>query len=460
MLHQCKTFGLWSLGAIAIIRLVASCAAGEFSCVPSARPLAWSEREFTVFIHFGMNTFSDLEWGEGTEDPRYFNPRQLDARQWVEAIRGAGASDVVLVCKHHDGFCLWPSQYTAHSVRQSPWREGRGDVVREVSDACRDAGLRFGVYLSPGDLHEPTYGTDSIAYNEFFRNQLRELLTGYGPISEVWFDGAKPSRRTQHYDFPGYYRLIRELQPEAMIASKGPDVRWVGNESGVARESEWSVIPLPVPAEQYDWPDLRAADLGSRARLAGAKALQWYPAVCDVSLGPTWFWVPKWDHELKSLDRLKQIYETSVGRNAGLLLNVAPNREGVIPEPQVRRLREFGQWQQAGFASNRLAQVTLKPVPVATSAAAVPVLEARFDAEVVANTLVLREDIARGQLVERMTVEGLSGGTWWELARATTVGRKRILRWPLRNLDGLRVTIHETRGELHLLPPELYRVAW
>lgn len=230
-------FEIFTARAFVVAGLLAvtlTASGGEFSCTPSARQIVWSDREFTVFIHFGMNTFSALEWGEGTEHPRYFNPRLLNARQWGEAIRDAGASGMVLVCKHHDGFCLWPSEYTGHSVRHPPWREGRGDVVREVSDACRAAGLRFGVYLSPGDLHEPAYGTDSDAYNEFFRNQLRELLTGYGPISEVWFDGAKPSRRTQHYDFPSYYRLIRELQPEAVIASKGPDVRWVDNQSFVA----------------------------------------------------------------------------------------------------------------------------------------------------------------------------------------------------------------------------------
>jgi alpha-L-fucosidase len=440
--------------------LASPCLAAEWpASVPSVRQLLWSTHEFTVFFHFGVNTLSGSEWGSGQEQPKTFNPTALDAGQWVRAIQSAGASGVVLICKHHDGFCLWPSQFTEHSVRNSPWREGNGDLVREVSEACRKAGLRFGVYLSPGDLHETTYGRDSAAYNEYFRNQLRELLTNYGEISEVWFDGAQPSRLKQAYDFPSYYRLVRELQPNAVIVSKGPDVRWVGNEAGIARESEWSVIPLPTTVEDYDWPDLRAQDLGSRERLKGAKTLHWYPAVCDVSLGPDWFWDPRWDRELKSLDQLKRIYESSVGRNAGLLLNIGPDRRGLIPDSQVRRLKEFGDWMRTSFSTNLLAgvELTLQASPGTNDVA---VFEAQLGKTLLANTIVLQEDIAKGQYVERFTVEGKVGDRWFQLATGTTIGRKRILHWPLRSIDGLRLTIHETRGQLHILPPELYRVRW
>ena len=214
--------------------------------VPSERQLRWQALEFQAFVHFGMNTFTDREWGEGTEDPKLFNPTDLDANQWVEAVQAAGIRGLIVTAKHHDGFCLWPSRFTEHSVKNSPWKEGKGDVVGEVAAACRKAGLAFGVYLSPWDRHEPSYG-DSPRYNEHFKNQLRELLTNYGEISEVWFDGAcgeGPNGKRQVYDWAGYFTLIRELQPGAVISIMGPDARWIGNEAGVTRESEWSVIPV------------------------------------------------------------------------------------------------------------------------------------------------------------------------------------------------------------------------
>ncbi|WP_315939061.1 alpha-L-fucosidase [Paenibacillus sp. ClWae2A] len=212
---------------------------------PSERQLRWQEMEFYAFIHFTVNTFTDQEWGTGEEDPAIFNPSELSAMQWVQACMAAGMKGLILTCKHHDGFCLWPSQFTAHTVAASPWRNGAGDLVREVADACREGGLKFGVYLSPWDRHEATYG-DSERYNEFFLHQLRELLTNYGDIFCVWFDGAcgeGPNGKRQVYDWDAYYALIRELQPEAVISVCGPDVRWCGNEAGHTRESEWSVVP-------------------------------------------------------------------------------------------------------------------------------------------------------------------------------------------------------------------------
>ena len=215
------------------------------SIVPSERQLKWQELEFYAFFHFGINTYTNSEWGNGNEDPELFNPEKLDCRQWVKICQLAGMKAVILTCKHHDGFCLWPSAYTDHSVRSSKWRDGKGDVVAECAKACKEFGLKFGVYLSPWDRHEPTYGSGE-AYNRFFLNQLRELLTGYGDIFCVWFDGAcgeGPNGKVQQYDWESYYKLIRELQPEATINITGPDVRWCGNEAGVCRASEWSVVP-------------------------------------------------------------------------------------------------------------------------------------------------------------------------------------------------------------------------
>ena len=261
--------------------------------VPSPNQLDWQAREFIAFAHFGMNTFTDREWGDGKESPALFNPIDFDARQWVQAFKAAGMKLLILTAKHHDGFCLWPTATTTHSVKSSPWKNGKGDVVAEVARACREAGLAFGVYVSPWDRHEPSYG-DSPSYNELFRAQLRELLTGYGEIAEVWFDGANgegPNGKRQVYDWPSYYRVVREHQPGAVIFGMAPDVRWVGTESGYGRETEWSVVPLklregaalraeaPHPLDDAFVPgDLTAPDLGSRDAIRSAAVLAWYPA--------------------------------------------------------------------------------------------------------------------------------------------------------------------------------------
>ncbi|HDT14324.1 MAG TPA: hypothetical protein ENO03_08225, partial [Candidatus Aminicenantes bacterium] len=290
--------------------------------VPSERQFRWQALEFQAFVHFGMNTFTDREWGEGTEDPKLFDPTDLSADQWVEAVKAAGIRGLIVTAKHHDGFCLWPSAFTEHSVKASPWKDGKGDVVGEVAEACRKGGLAFGVYLSPWDRHEPSYG-DSPRYNEHFKNQLRELLTRYGEVSEVWFDGAcgeGPNGKRQVYDWAGYFALIRELQPGAVISIMGPDARWIGNEAGVTRESEWSVIPVvgndDAPDEKNPGGiaglDAQAKDLGSFGRIAEVARqggrLIWYPGQVDVSIRPGWFYHEAEDDKVKTLDRILDIY--------------------------------------------------------------------------------------------------------------------------------------------------------
>ena len=293
--------------------------------VPTPQQIAWQELEFIGFAHFGVNTFTDREWGEGTEDEKVFNPTDFDADQWARVLKDAGIRLLILTAKHHDGFCLWPSRFTEHSVKNSPWRKGKGNVVREVSDACRRHGIKFGVYLSPWDRNNPEYGNSPV-YNQYFANQLRELLTNYGPITEVWFDGAcgeGPNGKKQVYDWTAYYKVVRELQPDAVIAICGPDVRWVGNETGVARETEWSVQPA------------RSAASG------GKDGLVWWPAECDVSIRPGWFYHASQDDKVKSLHHLLDIYYKSVGRNSVLLLNIPPDRRGHIHENDTARLREL-----------------------------------------------------------------------------------------------------------------------
>ena len=285
---------------------------------PSPRQLAWQRFEVTAFFHFTVNTFTDREWGDGTEDPAVFNPTALDTRQWLRVASKAGVKLAILTTKHHDGFCLWPSAYTEHSVKHSPYQNGQGDVVREFVEACREFDVKAGFYLSPWDRHEATYGTD--AYNNYFTNQLTELLTQYGPVDEVWFDGAcgeGPNGKRQVYDWERYYRVIRMLQPEVVIAISGPDVRWVGNEDGIAREDEWSVVPAAVlnqdkiaaesqqqEAIRPDIGDARALDLGSRERIANADRLVWYPAECDVSIRPGWFYHAFQDEYVKTPEML------------------------------------------------------------------------------------------------------------------------------------------------------------
>ena len=327
--------------------------------VPSPRQLAHQKLEFYAFIHFTVNTFTGREWGNGSEDPAIFNPEKLDAEQWARAVKSAGMRGMILTCKHHDGFCLWPSKLTDHSVASSPFRGGHGDVVREVSDACRKTGLRFGIYLSPWDRNSPLYGQGK-AYDDYFVAQLTELLTGYGDIFSVWFDGAcgeGPNGKKQVYDWERYYAVIRELQPDACISVCGPDVRWCGNEAGYTRPSEWSVVPartretemIASKSQQADDESFRLrkisawdADLGSREILQDEERLVWYPAEVNTSIRPGWFWHPEENDKVRPLDELIHIYMNSVGGNATFLLNIPPTNEGLFHENDVKRLEEIG----------------------------------------------------------------------------------------------------------------------
>ena len=310
--------------------------------LPSPRQLALQETEFYAFVHFTVNAFTDREWGDGTESPSIFNPTRMDARQWVRAVKAAGMRGLILTCKHHDGFCLWPSRYTEHSVRNAPYKNGQGDLVREVSDACAEAGIRFGVYLSPWDRNSAVYGQGK-AYDDYFVHQLTELLTNYGPIFAVWFDGAcgeGPNGKKQTYDWARYYKVVRTLQPGACINICGPDIRWCGNEAGHARTAERCVLPaelfsneeIAARSQQTDDPSFREQpqaddnDLGSRARLAYAKTMRWYPAEVNTSIRPGWFYHASEDDKVRTLDDLLNVYLGSVGGNASLILNI-PQQE-------------------------------------------------------------------------------------------------------------------------------------
>lgn len=416
--------------------------------LPSPEQRAWQELELTMFLHFGVNTFTDREWGEGKEDPKIFTPVHLDANQWVRSAKEAGFKLMILTAKHHDGFCLWPSKFTEHSVKNAAWKEGKGDVVREFTDACHAAGMKVGLYLSPWDRHEPSYGTD--AYNQHFTNQLAELLTSYGTVDEVWFDGAcgeGPNGKKQVYDWPAFYGTIRALAPHAVIAIMGPDVRWVGNESGVARVGESSV---------------HRAD----PKVHGREGEIWWPAECDVSIRPGWFYHASEDGQVKSLSHLLDIYFKSVGRNSVMLLNVPPNRDGLIAPPDAQRLREFGRAIHSLFAHDLACNqhVTASSQRDNDSSPANAVdgnphtfwaasgdqpdatLTVEFAQPQTFNLVNLQEPFWFGERIQAYRLEAQSGtGPWQLLGRGTVVGSRNLVPVSKTTADRLRIVVESAR---------------
>lgn len=417
--------------------------------VPTPQQLEWQQMELTAFLHFGINTFTGREWGDGKENPALFNPTDFDAEQWVHSLKEAGFKMAILTAKHHDGFCLWPTKTTGHSVAASPWKDGKGDVVRELRDACDKYGIKFGVYLSPWDRNASCYG-DSPKYNEFFIEQLTELLTNYGEVHEVWFDGANgegPNGKKQEYDWTAILSTIRRLQPRAVTAIMGDDVRWVGNERGLGRETEWSATVLTPGTyarceEQNKALGVKATskDLGGRDMLVNAKELFWYPSEVDVSIRPGWFYHQQEDNQVKSLKHLTDIYFKSVGYNSVLLLNIPPDQRGRISDADVNRLKEFADYRKEIFADNRvkggLKAWTARPGDTR-------VYQLKPKSEI--NVVMLREDISKGQRMEAFTVEALTADGWKEIAKGTTVGYKRLIRIPAVEARQLRVKVDACR---------------
>jgi len=466
--------------------------------LPRANQTDWMRLERTFFLHFGVNTFNEVEWGTGREEPSIFNPTALDADQWLDAMTNFGGKMIVLVCKHHDGFCYWPTRYTPHSVAASPWRDGKGDEVREVANAAKSHGVKLAVYLSPADLYQLrtnpknpagyygngssnvlsviptdpasfqsdpakgrtpapgftnyTYTVDD--YNRYFLNQLYELLTEYGPISEVWFDGANPDPSVHEtYNYQAWYHLIRSLQPNAVIMGKGPDVRWVGNEGGVGRTTEWSVVPLPMAPETFTWPDMTGGDLGSRAKLKPGSHLWWFPAEVNTTIleRSQWFWAR--NKRPRNVSQLVDIYFTSVGRNGNLILNLSPDKRGLVPDNQLEALNRAGEIINETFATDLAVggkatadngsrtngpalaldgnlDTWWEAAPGRTNGAVTLTLPKAVTFDVVS----LQEAVDhRGQRIESFAIDAWNGTAWVAAEKIasdqlTTVGHRRLIR--------------------------------
>ena len=404
---------------------------------PSKAQLEWQRAELALFLHFGVNTFTDREWGDGREDPASFNPAQLDTRQWARAARQSGFRALILTAKHHDGFCLWPTRTTQHSVASSPLRGGRADVVREFVDACRAEGLQAGLYLSPWDRHEPSYG-DSPRYNDLYAAQLTELLTQYGPIGEVWFDGANgegPNGKRQVYDWPRVWGTVRRLQPYAvMFSDAGPDVRWIGNEQGVAGDTNWSTVdPAVVPV-----PGMSGDAVMRMLQQGDPNGSVWRPGETDVSIRPGWFYHPAEDARVRSTDNLVDLYFTSVGRNSKLLLNVPPTRAGLLQDVDVARLSELRARLTSLFADNLAAG---RKVEWRDTGGGTTLAEVDLGRTVEVGITDLREDIEHGQVIARYRVDGLTQSGWKALSRGTTIGYRKLDRFAKTPVRRVRVTI-------------------
>jgi len=437
--------------------------------VPTPAQLRWQQLEYYAFVHFGMNTFTDHEWGEGQAHPDTFNPSSLDCRQWARVVKDAGMKGIIITAKHHDGFCLWPSATTAYSVKTSKWREGRGDVLKDLSEACREYGLKFGVYISPWDRNHPLYGTP--AYNRVYKEQWREVLTGYGEVFEAWLDGANDQKKRMVYDFNGFFATISKYQPGAVIFSDaGPDIRWVGNEKGIAGETNWSARDNEGSFPGFA--DEKALNTGDE------NGASWIPAECDVSIRPGWFYHSTDDDKVKTVARLMEIYYSSVGRNANLLLNIGVDRRGLVNEHDIARLTEFKKAREQAFKTNLAkGRVTSSNVRGndreyraenaldgradtywATDGGVTKAsLEVDFGREIEFNTFLVQENIALGQRVKRFSLRIWKDERYETIAEQTTIGYKRILRFPLVKARKLQFMIEDSKASPTITNIEVFR---
>lgn len=406
-----------------------------FGPLPSARQLQWSNMEYYFFIHFGPNTFTDLEWGKGTEHEEVFNPSELDCRQWCRIAKAAGAKGVMITAKHHDGFCLWPSKYSTHTVAQSKWKNGKGDVLRDLRNACNEYGLKMGVYLSPWDRNHPAYGTD--AYNDVYVNMMKEIVRNYGPFFEFWWDGANgegPNGKKQVYDFRRFENTMRSIAPNTVVFSDiGPDIRWVGNESGFAGKTNWALLDTAGFTRGAGAPPTDTLNAGNE------NGKNWIPAECDVSIRPGWFYHQQEDDKVKTPEQLFQLYLKSVGRGSALLLNVPPDRRGLINEHDSAALVGFKKLRDESFGK----AVINKKFPLAYNNN----YKIRFGSLKKINCIVLKEPIQLGQRVKNFIVEVKKDGNVVKEIAGTTIGRKRILTFESTEANGFDIIFIDAKAK-------------
>ena len=479
--------------ALSVLVLLSACiknaAAPEpYGALPSERQMAWHKLETYAFLHFTTNTFTDKEWGYGDESPEMFNPTDFNADQIIGTLAKAGFKAAILTAKHHDGFCLWPSKYTGHSVKNSTWKNGEGDVVKEISEACKKHGVRFGVYLSPWDRNHADYGNEK--YIEYYRNQLKELLTNYGDVFEIWFDGANGGDgyygnareerridRSVYYGWEENFRIVRELQPNAvMFSDAGPDIRWVGNEHGHADDSCWATY-TPVPNKGFTkaYAGTCAYWIGETGTMNGK---YWIPAETDVSIRPGWFYHKKEDEKVKPLKKLLDIYFHSVGNGTSLNLNIPPDRTGQIHKTDSIRLMEFKGYLDKAFSKDLLAGCkveasntrgedfqpqNLTDNDTATywateSQVKTATVNFLLEKDVAINCVVLQEYIQLGQRVTGFSIEIFKKGHWKELAKGSTIGYKKIIRFDKCTTNKLRLKINDALACPVILKVEAFNI--
>ena len=416
--------------------------------LPTKQQLAWHDMEYYWFIHFGPNTFTDKEWGHGDEPEDIFNPTALDCRQWARIAKQSGAKGIIITAKHHDGFCLFPSKNSTHTVRESKWKDGKGDVVGELQKACKEYGLKFGVYLSPWDRNHPKYGTPE--YNDVYVNTMTELITKYGPFFEFWWDGANgegPNGKKQVYDFRRFEKTMRKLAPNTVVFSDiGPDIRWVGNENGFAGKTNWNYLDTAGFTRGAGAPSQDTLNQGN------INGKNWIPAECDVSIRPGWFYHKEEDEKVKTPEQLFDLYLKSVGRGSTLLLNVPPDRRGLINEHDSASLIGFKKLREQNFSK-----------PVATKAfTGLPqtnVYTLKISKPSSVNCIVVKEPMQNGQKIKSFTVRLKSKGEIVKEIEATTVGRKRILSFPSAEADSIELTVTDAKSKPSLSEISAYLIS-
>lgn len=440
--------------------------------IPSKQQLGWHETEYYLFMHFGPNTFTGKEWGEGTEPEDIFNPAELDCRQWCRIAKESGAKGIIITAKHHDGFCLWPSKYSKHTVRESKWKNGKGDVLKELSQACREYGLKFGVYLSPWDRNHPDYGTEK--YNTVFVNMMKEIFQNYGPVWEMWWDGANgegPNGKKQVYDWNRFENTVRQFSPKTVIFSDiGPDIRWVGNENGIAGNPNWNFLDTTGFQRGLGAPPTDTLNSGN------ARGEHWIPAECDVSIRPGWFWRAAEDAKVKTPEALFELYLKSVGRGANLLLNVPPDARGLINSSDSAALKGFKKLRDESFAENLLKtantyyQFSRTEVPggnlsfrsLDSTGKAYSVNLQNFIVELPAETkmncIILREAIHLGQTIRKFRIVMYNGKKVVRELTGTSVGRKRIMTFGTTAVTSFTVYLEDVKGTDNIIGVTAYKI--